>query len=234
MPSLTPTEIKTYAVHDHWTDINKKNDVDIISIDGEITRIKVNGEDYGGGGETWNTVFEGDVTTEVVQEGRADGMLDTIISANTIKVTFNGTEYTCEKDEEGYYGASYDRETSTYDWSVYPFGIIDGDTFITQTANTYTLKIEEPQSGGSSDFSTAEVTLSTGGLGSLPIASILDNKIVTTVPFFIESFEAILYKGSQVCNTSEITGTITVSGDAVYDSDEQTITITGDCTITIS
>lgn len=48
MPSLTPTEIKTYAVHDHWTDINKKNDVDIISIDGEITRIKVNGEDYGG------------------------------------------------------------------------------------------------------------------------------------------------------------------------------------------
>lgn len=50
MSSLTPTNKKTYAVHDHWTDINTKNDVDIISIDGEITRIKVNGEDYGGGG----------------------------------------------------------------------------------------------------------------------------------------------------------------------------------------
>lgn len=137
MPVLSSTNIKTYAVHDHWTDINKKNDVDIMSVNGVITEIKVNGEDAGGG-------------------------------------------------------------------------------------------------GGSSDFSTAEVTLSTSGFGSLPIASILDDKIDTTVPFFIESFEAILYKGSQVCDTSEITGTITVSGDAVYDSDEQTITITGDCNITIS
>ena len=41
---------KLYSVHDHWTDINKKNDVDIESIDGVITGIKVNGEDYGGGG----------------------------------------------------------------------------------------------------------------------------------------------------------------------------------------
>ena len=41
---------KLYSVHDHWTDINKKNDVDIESIDGIITGIKVNGEDYGGGG----------------------------------------------------------------------------------------------------------------------------------------------------------------------------------------
>lgn len=41
---------KLYSVHDHWTDINKKNDVDIESIDGVITGIKVNGEDCGGGG----------------------------------------------------------------------------------------------------------------------------------------------------------------------------------------
>lgn len=40
---------KLYSVHDHWTDIAKKNDVDIESIDGVITGIKVNGEDYGGG-----------------------------------------------------------------------------------------------------------------------------------------------------------------------------------------
>ena len=43
---------KLYSVHDHWTDINKKNDVDIESIDGVITRIKVNDEDYGGGGSS--------------------------------------------------------------------------------------------------------------------------------------------------------------------------------------
>lgn len=43
---------KLYSVHDHWTDIAKKNDVDIESIDGVITGIKVNGEDFGGGGSS--------------------------------------------------------------------------------------------------------------------------------------------------------------------------------------
>lgn len=46
---------KLYSVHDHWTDINKKNDVDIESIDGVITGIKVNGEDYGGGESDFST-----------------------------------------------------------------------------------------------------------------------------------------------------------------------------------
>ena len=126
---------KLYSVHDHWTDIAKKNDVDIESIDGVITGIKVNGEDYG---------------------------------------------------------------------------------------------------GGSSDFSTAQVTLSAKGLTYVPIVSIYNNELHQKVPTFIESFEAVLYKGSQVCDASEIRGTITVSGDAVYDSDDQSIIITGDCTITIS
>lgn len=98
--------------------------------------------------------------------------------------------------------------------------------------NKVTVNVEG--GGGSSDFSTANVTLSAKGVGSLPIASIINDNIATNVPFFTKPFEAILYKGSQVCDTSEIVGTITVSGDAVYDTDEQTITITGDCTITIS
>lgn len=46
---------KLYSVHDHWTDINKKNDVDIESINGVITGIKVNGEDYGGGESDFST-----------------------------------------------------------------------------------------------------------------------------------------------------------------------------------
>jgi len=46
---------KLYSVHDHWTDIDKKNDVDIESIDGVITGIKVNGEDYGGGESGYST-----------------------------------------------------------------------------------------------------------------------------------------------------------------------------------
>lgn len=44
--------IKTYGVHDHWTDIAKKNDIDIMSVDGVVEEIKVNGEAIGGGGSS--------------------------------------------------------------------------------------------------------------------------------------------------------------------------------------
>ena len=103
----------------------------------------------------------------------------------------------------------------------------DGEVY-----NKVTVNVEG--GGGSSDFSTAEVTLNAEGFGSLWCVNIVDNILGPNVAFFIESFEAVLYKGSQVFDTSEIEGTITVSGGAVYDSDEHTITITGDCTITIS
>ena len=39
-----------YGIHDKWTDINKENDVLVQSTEGVIDSIKVNGEDYGGGG----------------------------------------------------------------------------------------------------------------------------------------------------------------------------------------
>ena len=107
------------------------------------------------GGETWNTVFEGNVTAEAQQIGEPTGTIEglTEITADTIKVTFNGTEYTCEKVDDGYGDSTF---------TEYPFFIDSwqGSVLLhTQTAGTYTLKIEEPQSGGSSDFSTAEVTI---------------------------------------------------------------------------
>lgn len=42
--------VKTYGIHDKWTDINKNNNVDIKSVDGVIESVKINGEEAGGGG----------------------------------------------------------------------------------------------------------------------------------------------------------------------------------------
>lgn len=143
---------KLYSVHDHWTDINKKNDVDIESIDGVITGIKVNGEDYGGG-VTWNTVFEGNVTT--VSEGAfASGDIVGLesLDGDSVRVTFNGVEYTLPKHELGY-GELGDGNIP--DFTNYPLFIENTDTpclLYTQTAGTYSLKIEEPQSGGGGDL----------------------------------------------------------------------------------
>ena len=43
---------KFYGAHDQWTDLDKQNDVLITSTDGVIDSVKVNGEDYGGGGSS--------------------------------------------------------------------------------------------------------------------------------------------------------------------------------------
>ena len=100
--------------------------------------------------EIWNIVFEGNVRTlESENMPNPSGPIKaTLSAADRIKVTFNGTEYECEKKEsegETYYGA--DRS----DFSEYPFTLFKGDgvTFIlTPEAGTYSLKIEELQSGG--------------------------------------------------------------------------------------
>ena len=42
--------IKNYLINDKWLDIDKQNIVEVKSSDGVIGSIKVNGEEYGGGG----------------------------------------------------------------------------------------------------------------------------------------------------------------------------------------
>lgn len=202
-----------------------------------------------GGGETWNTVFEGNVTTEEPAEAPWAVIPNTAqITADNIRVTFNGTEYECEKNVDGTYGALLDESTETYDWSVYPFniGYDSGDesmTLITQTAGTYSLKIEEPQSEGSSDFSTAEVTFVNNTVSNIlsgSTALVFDEEEHSYV-YGIDSladngsYTFILYKGLnifQCTNTDKFT--VTTSGNVTYDSEHGAFLITGDCTITIS
>lgn len=71
------------------------------------------------------------------------------IDADSLKVTFNGTEYTCPRNADGSYGASYDESTDSADWSEYPFTLYsesDGggyvSTLYTESAGTYSIKIE--------------------------------------------------------------------------------------------
>lgn len=245
---------KNYMINDKWLDLDKQNIVELQSVDGVLDSVKLNGEEYGGGG-SWLTVYEGSVTT-VDDEGLNIGQLDDLsINGNSLKVTFNGTEYTCEKNEDNSYGAPYDDETG-FDWSVYPFSLIPrsnpitGDSSVrvsTQTAGTYTLKIEEPQSGGSSDFSTAEVTITNNsseevnfyipayidipGHGTI-IQSFIwtDSEEPTFEGEVVIPTNGELYVGSSLAQFT--TGNTTVTGNARLENGQ--LIITGDCTITIS
>lgn len=175
---------KLYSVHDHWTDINKKNDVDIESIDGVITGIKVNGEDYGGS-ITWESVYSGTIDPEgEVPPYSADISL-TMTATDLIRVVYDGVVYVLPKqvfNENIFYGAEPASVPTDIDFTIYPFLInVRPDTIrvYTETAGLHTLDISQPQSGGgSSDFSTAEVTI---------INNTSDTSINFLMPTFMET-----------------------------------------------
>lgn len=102
-------------------------------------KVTVNVE--GGGGETWHTVFDGSVTTTAHTKPSGEmaytGFIDTDnpITSATIKVTFNGVEYTCPFMDNEYYG-SPDNEFREYPFMIQPNGLV-----ATESAGTYTLKI---------------------------------------------------------------------------------------------
>ena len=202
-----------------------------------------------GGGGSWQTVFEGSVTTSDSQEEVAEGTINYSeqITTDTIKVTFTGTEYECSKITMPFGGYAYGGiGEQGYDFSEYPFVIMSGEgteqtivnTFITQTAGTYTLKIEEEQSGGSSDFSTAEVTYPNGMPRQLPLAIILDDEI-QVVPSGSSAtagtYTFVLYKGKVFLHDFDADylnqDGYSTSGNITYDSEGAQYVITGDFTV---
>lgn len=97
--------------------------------------------------EEWVTLTDESVTTAEGEYGSVGTLAySTPIDADTIKVTFNGTEYTCDKTLMGgsvSYGGVGEQGP---DFSEYPFAIISiaesGNILYTETAGTYQVKIE--------------------------------------------------------------------------------------------
>ena len=89
------------------------------------------------------------MTTEADEYGvRAMLTYSDPITADVITVTFNGTEYECRRDEDGGYGAPFDINTQSFDWSEYPFYVasFENNYINTQTAGTYSIKITTVES----------------------------------------------------------------------------------------
>ena len=96
--------------------------------------------------------------------------------------------------------------------------------------------------GGSSDFSTAEVIVVRGtpspDAGAITDVPMIKNNILTvftldgssTVPVIST---VVLYKGRLVLDANPDTF-ISATGSASYDSDNEKLTILGDCTLTLS
>ena len=109
----------------------------------------------------------------------------------------------------------------------------DGEVY-----NKVTVNVEG--GGGSSDFSTAEVTV---------VNNFTDQEIFTYLPNIAndilsttsntaeeqtEIYTVVLYKGSVKIAGTGFGRTVETSGDASYDSENDILTITGNCTVTYS
>ena len=103
----------------------------------------------------------------------------------------------------------------------------------------------EEAGGGSSDFSTAEVTVVGGDVKSSMPRCLYDSEApfnyyldATGVSILEPSiYTTVLYKGYLVCKLVNIAvgGSISLSGNCQWiDEEEGLLFITGDCTITIS
>lgn len=207
----------------------------------------------GCGGDSWTVLTEESVTTESDPGGsgniRSALSYEDPITANTIKVTLDGNEYTLDATvseapgghEYRYGGAGYTFTLVSYDGGIAPLG--GRNSLFTETAGTYTLKIEAPQSGGgSSDFSTAEVTIVNNTTDyvvyNMPIVRTTEFGNVITAsspdgdPQTTEKVTVAIAKGGSIATPTEVGGNVSVSGNAsiVFHGD---IHITGDCTITI-
>lgn len=205
----------------------------------------------GGDTEQWETLFEGEVTTEDVDTiNICELEYNKVINNDIIKVTFDGTEYMCEKitmpDGNAYGGIT----PLGPDFSEYPFGfmsqrngILSLIIFFTESAGTYSLKIEAQESGGDSDFSTAEVTVNNAGYisGTLYGAFLVnvegfgDVILPNMAPEEISGPLTCVIPNSGLCvfHFAPVDGyTVELSGDIQY-LEQNTYAVTGDCTIRI-
>lgn len=144
-----------------------------------ITAEKMNKMDNGWSVESGTqTIYNESVTTEDDQ-GENVAYLDigvggAIITAETIVVTFDGTEYTCDKNGDTYGGTGYD-------FSVYPFMLYDDGTLYTESAGTYTVKIE-----------IVELSVETSSSFESAISSVLPfMQIVTSKTTWQEVYDAL-------------------------------------------
>lgn len=105
--------------------------------------------------ETSEQLFSETVTT-VLNNGVNEATLDysTLINSDTLTVTYDGVEYTCPKNFDGYgnsyYGGSFDKSTGSMDFTNFPFQIysyVDENTgnvvntLATETAGEHTVVV---------------------------------------------------------------------------------------------
>lgn len=138
--------------------------------------------------EEWVTLTDESVTTAIEGNNSFAGVklaYSEPITADTINVTFNGTECTCNKQTNyfgfDYYGADIGVPLgASVDWSEYPFSVSAtpvGNVLGTETAGTYQIKIETLEE----TIETSECFDKARGYSCIDTTTVLTNETITSV-----------------------------------------------------
>ena len=93
-------------------------------------------------------------------------------------------------------------------------------------------ELVETGGGGGGDFSTCTVTPGANGITvNMPVVD-EENNTLSLQGILFDPATVVLYKGSLVIPVP-LKLVVIDSGDAVYDSDNEIVTITGDCQLSI-
>ena len=214
-------------------------------------------EQGGGGGSTLTTLYE-NASVEMVEDGGGvyenDEQMDLscplLELPGEIIVTFNGTTYTMEKQNENgdeWYGAPWFDELP--DFTEYPLGIyiLGDDQYdymnIYTEAETVAIKVEMDPNADPNSYTTCTVSVTGDITISSNILSVpyIDNSLLKTIVIAesgqTNEYEVVLCNGSVVGFTKNTTADVKLTGDATKSYDGSLagtfITITGDCSITI-
>lgn len=159
-----------------------------------ITADRLNRMDRGWGVDSAQLFSE-----TVMMEDDGDGLYSAaiaysqLIDADTITVTFDGTEYECHSVSEGEYGAPYN--DGNPDFSKFPFTLYtssDGAAIITQTAGEHTIAA-----------STVSIEISSSFDSAVVLAGVFE--VVSGTTTFQEARDAFK-SGKRVCVVSSNSG----------------------------
>lgn len=136
-----------------------------------ITADRLNRMDRGWDVETTELFSETVTTVEDGDSYYAELAYSQLIDADTITVTYDGTEYTCPRIDNGgscLYGGFNDGP----DFTTYPFFIfseVGQNQLITPTAGTHTVAVSAPSLQTSADFAAAVKPIVDEAVAMLPV-----------------------------------------------------------------
>lgn len=168
-----------------------------------ITAEKLNRCDNGWSAESSSTtICEESVTTATGDMGIPEAVLSysSEITADTLIITLNGTDYNCPKIDfnETYFYGGFDADDGAPDFSTYPFFFwADSKTLYTETEGSYSVAIGVPSTAIEASDNFKEAVLATSTLHITDTSGTLDKTFAEIRDAFLAGKNCLILRNNK-------------------------------------